>query len=158
MKIRKVKFRDLKKIYQLEQSVFGVNAFSKDLLSNLISNNFLFLKLVIGKFRKKIVGFIVVIKENKDKANIVNFLINPDFQKRGYGTLLLQKAIEYIRKLNEITKVILNVQVNNNIAIKLYEKFKFKKNPEILENYYQSGESAFLMELNMVSLQTKTYK
>ena len=59
----------------------------------------MFLKLVTGKFRKNITGFIVVIKENKDKANIVNFLINPKCQNRGYGTLLLQKAIEYLKTL-----------------------------------------------------------
>ena len=152
MKIKKVKFSDLKQIYQLEQKVFEKNAFSKDLLRKLISNNVLFLKLEIGKLRKNITGFIVVIKENKDKANIVNFLINPKFQNRGYGTLLLKKAIEYLKKLNEITKVVLNVQASNNIAINLYEKFKFKKDPNLLENYYQSGESAFLMELNIASL------
>jgi len=152
MKIKKVKFWDLKQIYQLEQKVFEINAFSKDLLRKLISNNVLFLKLEIGKLRKNITGFIVVIKENKDKANIVNFLINPKFQNRGYGTLLLKKAIEYLKKLNEITKVVLNVQASNNIAINLYEKFKFKKDPNLLENYYQSGESAFLMELNIASL------
>ena len=152
MKIKKVKFSDLKQIYQLEQKVFEKNAFSKDLLRKLISNNVLFLKLEIGKLRKNITGFIVVIKENKDKANIVNFLINPKFQNRGYGTLLLKKAIEYLKKLNEITKVVLNVQASNNIAINLYEKFKFKKDPNLLENYYQSGESAFLMELNITSL------
>jgi len=158
MNIKKVKFGDLKQIYQLEQKVFEVNAFSKDLLRKLISNNILFLKLKIGKFRKKIIGFIIVIKENEDKANIVNFLINQEFQNRGYGTLLLQKTIEYLKKLNFLTRVILNVQISNNIAIKLYEKFKFKKDPNVLENYYESGESAFLMELNIASLQTKTYK
>ncbi len=152
MKIKNVKFWDLKQIYQLEQKVFEENAFSKDLLKKLISNNIMFLKLEIGMLRKKITGFIVVIKDNKDRANIVNFLINPKFQNRGYGTFLLQKAIEYLRKLNEITKIVLNVQASNNNAIKLYEKFNFKKDPNVLENYYQSGESAFLMELNIVSL------
>lgn len=152
MKIKNVKFWDLKQIYQLEQKVFEENAFSKDLLKKLISNNIMFLKSEIGMLRKKITGFIVVIKDNKDRANIVNFLINPKFQNRGYGTLLLQKAIEYLKKLNEITKIVLNVQASNNNAIKLYEKFNFKKDPNVLENYYQSGESAFLMELNIASL------
>ncbi len=50
-----------------------------------------------------------------------------------------------------IKKIILNVQISNSSAIRLYEKFKFKKNPKILENYYQSGESAFLMELKLDS-------
>ncbi len=152
MKIKNVKFWDLKQLYQLEQKVFEANAFSKDLLKKLIFNNILFLKLKIGKFKKDMYGFIVAIKDNRDRANIVNFLINPEFQNKGYGTLLLQKALEYLKRLKEITKIVLNVQVSNNIAIKLYEKFNFKKDPNVLENYYQSGESAFLMELNIASL------
>ncbi|MFX1311814.1 MAG: GNAT family N-acetyltransferase [Promethearchaeota archaeon] len=152
MKIKNVKSRDLNQIYKLEKKVFEINAFSKNVLKKLINNNLLFLKLEINKLKKKIIGFIIIIKEKKDKANIVNFLITPEFQNKGYGTLLLNRAIKYLKKLNEIKKVILNVQVSNNIAIKLYEKFKFNKDPNVLENYYESGESAFLMELNIASL------
>ena len=42
MKIKNVKFWDLKQIYQLEQKVFEENAFSKDLLKKLISKFFLY--------------------------------------------------------------------------------------------------------------------
>jgi len=152
MEIKKVSLKDLRQIVNLEQRVFKKNAFSKDLMRNLLENSALFLKLESGKVKKKIIGFIIVIRDQKDRANIINFLIKPEFQNKGYGSYLLQKTIDEIKKSKDIQKIVLNVQISNSIAIKLYEKFKFKKNPEILKNYYQSGESAFLMELEINSL------
>jgi ribosomal protein S18 acetylase RimI-like enzyme len=49
--------------------------------------------------------------------------------------------------MGEIRKIVLNVQVNNTIAIRIYEKFNFKRHPNILEHYYQSGENSYVMEL-----------
>ena len=151
MEIKDIESRDLKKIVNLEQKIFKENAFAKDLLERLIEEHLFFFKLEVNKFKKQIIGFIIVIKDQKDSVNIVNFLIDPKFQNRGYGSYLLQYTIEKIKNLKIIKKIILNVQLNNKIAITLYEKFNFKRNPLILEKYYQSGEGAYLMELNIDS-------
>ncbi|NVM38564.1 MAG: GNAT family N-acetyltransferase [Candidatus Lokiarchaeota archaeon] len=153
MEIKDVDSRDLKKIVNLEQKIFKENAFSEDLMERLIEKNFFFLKLEINKLKKHIIGFIIVIKEKdrKDNVNIVNFLIDSKFQNRGYGSYLLQHVIEKIKNLKIIKKIILNVQLSNTIAITLYEKFNFKRNPLIVENYYHSGKDAYLMELNIYS-------
>ena len=151
MEIKNVDSRDLKKIVNLEQKIFKENAFSKDLMERLIEKNCFFLKLEINKLKKHIIGFIIVIKDQKDVVNIVNFLIDFKFQNRGYGSYLLEHTIEKIKNLKIIKKIILNVQLSNNIAIILYEKFNFKRNPLIVENYYQSGKNAYLMELDIDS-------
>lgn len=149
MKIKDVSIRDLRSISNLEHQIFKENAFSIKLVEKLIQQNTLFLKLEDGKIMKKLIGFIVVINDREDQVNIINFLIHPQFQSKGYGSLLLQETIERIKKrLKEIKKIVLNVQVNNSLAIKLYEKFNFQKNSKIIENYYQSGEDAYLMELS----------
>jgi len=149
MEIKQVKSRDLNDIVNLEQKIFKEDAFSKNLIKKLIKTNLLFLKLELNKVRKRIIGFIIVIKVRNDTVNIVNFLIDLKFQNKGYGSYLLQQTIEQIKKLNYIKKIVLNVQLSNSIAISLYEKFYFKRNPTILKEYYQSGESAYLMELNI---------
>ncbi len=95
------------------------------------------------------IGFVIVIKDRKDRANIINFLIDPKHQNRGHGAILLNKTIQKIKELNEIKSVILNVQVGNSIAIKLYQKFNFRISKKI-EKYYQSKEDAFLMELEFL--------
>ena len=128
MRIEDVKIRDLKKIMALETEIFKENAFSEKLM-------------------KKLIGFIIVIKDQIDRANIINLLIHTNFQYKGLGTLLLENVINKIKQLKEIRKVVLNVQESNLGAINLYKKFNFKMNPKIIKNYYQSGENAFLMEL-----------
>ena len=152
MKIKNINSRDLKQIMILEKEVFKENAFSKQLMEEFIHHNTLFLKLVNDKNKNELMGFIIVIRDRLDRVNIINFLINPRFQNKGYGALLLKNSLQKITQLKEIKKVVLNVQVSNSQAIKLYEKFNFRKNPEKIENYYQSGESAYLMEFDIDSL------
>ncbi len=44
-----------------------------------------------------LVGFIVALRHSDEFAFISNFLILPEFQKRGYGTLLLEFALEHLQ-------------------------------------------------------------
>jgi ribosomal-protein-alanine N-acetyltransferase len=152
MQIKNVKLEDLKKIMILQLEVFKKNAFTEKLLKDLIERNTFFLKLETNNNNNELIGFIIVIRDRVDRLNIVNFLINPKFQNKGLGSLLLKFTLEQIKEIKKIKRVALNVQESNIRAIRLYEKFKFKKHPKKIENYYQSGESAYLMELNIDSL------
>lgn len=151
LKISEVNHRDLVKIFNLEQDVFKKNAFPKKLLKKLMDKHRFFLKLEKGQLKRELVGFIIVLNDGKENVNIVNFLIKPNCQNKGYGSYLLQKTIDKIKTLKIIKKIVLNVQISNLKAIRMYEKFNFKRNPTILEDYYQSGESAYLMELDINS-------
>lgn len=152
IKIRSVESKDLKKIMILEQGTFKENAFSELLMEKLIERNFFFLKLEDDDIIDEIIGFIIVVRDRIDRVNIINFLIRQKYQGKGYGTLLLGNTLEKIKQFKEIKKVVLNVQISNSPAIKLYEKLHFIKHPKKIKNYYQSGESAFLMELDIDSL------
>ena len=148
MKIQKVTPDDLNEIYKLEEEVFGEDAFSMDLIMKLILSDNLFLKLVKGLFKREIIAFGIATKDRKNQVNIINFLVKPKFQKKGYGSKLLQELIQNIKELRKIKKIVLNVKSSNEIAIKLYEKYNFKI-VEKIENYYQSGDDSFLMEMNI---------
>ena len=152
MIIENINSKDFKKVMDLEREIFKGNAFSNDLMDKFFQyskeeRNTLFLKLEKNTTKKEFIGFIIIIKDRIDRVNIVNFLISPMFQNKGYGSFLLKKAIEKIKVMGEIKSIVLNVQVNNTIAIRIYEKFNFKKHPNILEHYYQSGENSYMMEL-----------
>ena len=147
MKIKEVKIRDLRKIFELEKILFKENAFSRETLKRLIEDHAFFLKIEIGKIKKTLAAFVIVIKDRKDRANIINFLVNPKYQNRGIGTILLRKTIEAIKPIEDIKKIVLNVNVKNQNAIKLYKKHQFEITKEI-NNYYNNGENSFLMELN----------
>jgi ribosomal-protein-alanine N-acetyltransferase len=148
MKINKVTLEDLIEIHNLEQKVFKDDAFAKDLIKKLIRRNTFFLKLEKSGFKRNIIGFVIIVKDRADRVNIVNFLIKPKYQNKGFGSLLLKHTLDKVRELGEIKRIVLNVKINNKMAIKLYEKFNFRI-IEKLENYYKSKESAYLMVLDM---------
>ena len=148
MKIKDVSLQDLNQIYKLEKLIFGEDAFSKDLIRKLIRRNIFFLKLEKKGLIKQLIGFAIAVKDRKDRINIINFLINPKFQNQGYGSYLLNEIIKRVKELDEIIQIVLNVKVNNEAAIHLYEKFRFKIVKRI-DNYYRSGDAGFLMELDL---------
>lgn len=147
MIIKKVTSRDLKKIRELESVVFGKDAFSEKLIKKLIKENLFFLKLEKSSIKKHLIGFVIVIMDQKDYANIINFLINPKYQNKGYGSFLLNQTILKIKEFDKVKKIILNVNINNSSAIKLYEKFGFRIMQKI-NNYYHLKDTAYLMELD----------
>jgi len=151
MRVKEVQNKDLRKIIKLEKKIFKENAFSKNLLRKLTQQNLIFHKIESDVLFKKLIGFIILIKDMKDRANLINFLINPEYQGKGYGSFLLNNTLKIIQsKSKEIKKIILNVNIDNINAIQLYRKFDFQIVAKI-ENYYQNGDAAYLMELNLTS-------
>jgi ribosomal-protein-alanine N-acetyltransferase len=148
MIIERVQLSDLENIMKMEKKAFKEDAFSKETIKKLIVQNTLFLKILDNNASKKFIGFIIAIKDDEDSINIINFLIRKKYQKHGYGSFLLRDALEKIKKLKRIKKIILNVKTSNINAIDLYKKFNFQIIGKI-ERYYRQNESAYLMQLKI---------
>lgn len=90
-----------------------------------------------------ILGYIVI-DIIYDKIEIVDLFVKKEARNRKIGTDMLEYVISLAKSLNAYN-ITLEVNVNNKIAIKLYEKFKFKK-IAIRKSYYK-GVDGILMEL-----------
>lgn len=148
MQIEKVNLDDLDKIMKMEKEAFKSDSFSKETMKKLILQSTLFLKLIKKHDKQKLLGFIIIIQDDLDRLNIINFLINKKYQNKGFGSYLLTKTLEIVKQINGIKKIVLNVKTKNRAAIKLYEEFNFRIIREI-ENYYRNQENAYLMELDL---------
>ena len=146
IRVENVLFEDLDEIYNLERITFNEDAFSKHILRSLISHNTLFLKAINEK--NKIIGFVIALQESVYIINIINFLIDKDYQNKGFGGILLDLTINKIKQIPLIKKIILNVNTKNTTAQKLYSKFNFRITQKV-ENYYHNNENAYLMELDL---------
>lgn len=133
---------------KMEKEAFKSDSFSKEFMKKLILQSTLFLKLIKKQVKQKILGFIIIIQDDLNRLNIINFLISKKNQNKGYGSYLLTKTLEIVRQINGIKKIVLNVKTKNETAIKLYEEFNFRIVREI-ENYYRNQENAYLMELDL---------
>jgi len=85
-----------------------------------------------------LIGFIIALVATKESANIVTVDVDPRFRKQGIGSRLLQAVMGILKKW-KITKITLQVSVDNTLAIKFYQKHGFNI-MEILPNYYPTTD------------------
>ena len=146
MNIRKAKISDLEAIKEIEDESF-INPFTKeDLLYEISQNpvsNFLVLEkdgLVVG-FLDYWVTF--------DSATIDQIAVKKSERNQGFAKILLEKSINDLKELGEVSFFTLEVRTSNELAINLYKSFGFQK-VTIKEKYYDDGEDAIYMIKGLV--------
>lgn len=82
------------------------------------------------------------------EVGITEIAIDKRFREKGLAKELLEKSIEEMR-LNGIKSVILYVNINNEPAIRLYEKLGFQKTKE-LKDICGRNEICFEMKLKLM--------
>jgi len=103
-----------------------------------ISVNNPYLRGIILEKNKKM-GFILY-EDIYDRAEIDYIYIFPKYQNKKYGSKILSYLIKV---LNDRKNITLEVNVNNEFAIKLYKKYGFKI-ISIRKKYYKN-EDGYLM-------------
>ena len=99
---------------------------------------------IIAKIDDEIVGFAGFLKIC-DEANIMNIVTKVDKRHLGIGSKLMQALIDEAKKQN-LTSITLEVNDKNFQAIKLYEKFGFKR-IGLRKKYYNNTVDAIIMSL-----------
>lgn len=89
---------------------------------------------IIAKQNNEIIGFagITIIL---DVADITNIVVKKNFRGKGISKILLENLIT-LCKLNKCSKINLEVNEKNTIAINLYKKYNFKQ-VGMRKNYYK---------------------
>lgn len=136
--ITKMDISDILEVKNLE-TFQNINILSKKSMKNdLNDNNYLYF---IAKLDNEIIGYIAISKI-LDIVDILSVVVKEEYKRKGVATLLL----EYIFKLDNVSKIMLEVRKSNTIAQTLYEKLDFKK-IHTRENYYsENHEDAYIYE------------
>lgn len=71
----------------------------------------------------------------KSKLAISKFGISREYQKMGFGDILLKASIEWVKKYTDYKVLYIGVEKKNEIAQKLYKKNGFKPNREVSHSY-----------------------
>lgn len=95
------------------------------------------------------VGFLMV-KDNRHAWEIMQIVIDPSFQRKGFAKKLLMTVIDQARQesrmLTSDIHLQLEVRSSNRAAIALYQQCGFIE-VSIRKKYYHNGEDAILMDL-----------
>lgn len=137
--VRKMEFRDIKKVVELEE---------KYLLESLGE------KLLASELSEKNNGVSFYVIENDDvvigyigryyffqEVEVLNFVVDESYQRQGYGQKLFDKMVE---DMKDVKKITLEVRASNIKGINFYTKNGFKQ-VGVRKRYYKNGEDALLL-------------
>lgn len=138
--IRIAKECDLDDIIKIERDCFARPYSGELILQDLRGDK---VKTFVYAENETIVGFISVYVF-LDEANLQQIAVESKHRNKGIASALLQYVINYL-KHQPVVKFYLEVNENNLIAIKTYEKFGFKK--VVTRKNYYGNQNALVYEL-----------
>jgi ribosomal-protein-alanine acetyltransferase len=140
MEIQTASLRDLAALRRLEHACFEKDAWPLlDLVAVLTWPEVVRLKAVEDG---EMVGFVVGDPRSSQGVAWVSTIgVDPRFQRRGIGRLLLRACEEQIKE----PRMKLSVRSSNHGAIALYEKEGYRM-VDVWRNYYSDDEDALVME------------
>jgi ribosomal-protein-alanine N-acetyltransferase len=143
--IRRLGMTDVDRIYEIEQLAYPF-PWSRGVFEDCLRVGCACFGLQIGK---DLAGY-TIFNWAAGEAHLLNLCIHPEWQQRGYGSLLLEYVINHVARL-DIETMFLEVRVSNPSAVNLYKNRGFMvigRRP----SYYQAGEGredAIVMRLQL---------
>jgi ribosomal protein S18 acetylase RimI-like enzyme len=137
--VSEYEFKDIPQINELGKTLNS--NFKKLFHINELNNNE---KIYVYKEKKEILGFLQI-AINYEIVDILNIVVKDNQKNRGIGSLLMDYMITELPK--DVKKILLEVNENNEEAIRFYLKFNFQIINE-RKNYYRTN-SAYIMERNL---------
>lgn len=145
--IRRLGIDDIDRIYEIEQLAYPF-PWSRGIFEDCLRVGYICFGLQVGKV---LAGY-TILSWGAGEAHLLNLCIHPDWQSRGYGSLLLEYAINQVARL-EGSAILLEVRTSNPRAARLYENRGFRVIGR-RASYYQAGdkrEDAIVMRLELRS-------
>lgn len=150
MELRNFLSDDLDDIVTLERHAFQVGAYTKSMLSNIFSTRGSFNVLMLEN--GKVVAYIIALPLDKDSADVESIAVDPDYQEKGLGTILMEKIEEMMLERGYRTSV-LEVRDLNDKAISFYRNRGYsitKHMATYYHEFYKGSKGAYRMEKNLI--------
>lgn len=137
------KTSNIDEILEIENACFPQTHWSKEILQEELSSNYKF--YYIAKYDGQNIAYIGYEKID-DAMNIQKVATMEDFRNCGVASKLVSFVLDKFIS-DDVNKILLEVDVNNKPAIKLYEKMGFNTISK-RDNYYKNGDACFIMIKN----------
>lgn len=96
-------------------------------------------KIIVYEENDRIIGFLTYYK-NYEIIDLLNIAVCREYQRRG----IANKLIDYLTKISDVEKIMLEVKTTNTVAIEFYKACGFTV-LRTIKNYYD-GVDAYAME------------
>jgi len=139
--IRPARREDLGEVLRLEYKCFR-DPYPMDLLMHLWETNPM--SFLVAEMGGKIVGYAIGTIRWGDVGHVLNIGVDPQHRRRGVGTALMQRLMDYFKKRG-VNKVRLEARESNIGARQFYSFLGFSEVGKV-PYYYSDGEAAILFE------------
>jgi [ribosomal protein S18]-alanine N-acetyltransferase len=140
IEIRTLELADLSAIESIEQRAYPT-PWSRSMFASELAKP---TSICLGAFEGlDLIGY-VVNSRYVDAWHVMNVAVDPEFQRRGVATRLLERLVELTRD-DERRGYTLEVRVTNEEAINLYEKLGFESRGVRRGYYTDNREDALIM-------------
>jgi len=146
MSIRDLTISDLDSIAELDRLCFPPPiAFSRHMFEECLTSDYC--QCFGLKKDHKLVAFAVIAFSGIDSIQIITVDVHPAHRRAGIADSLMAE-IEARARAEEVHRISLQVSVDNEIAILLYEKWGFEVKARI-NDYYGRGKNAYHMDRSL---------
>jgi ribosomal-protein-alanine N-acetyltransferase len=140
IEIRRLSIGDLNDIEEIEQRAYKT-PWSRSMFASELAKG---TSICLGAFEgDRLVGY-VVNSRYVDAWHVMNVAVDPDYQRRGIATRLLERLFELTGGDDE-RGYTLEVRVSNRSAIELYERLGFERHGLRRGYYTDNREDALIM-------------
>ena len=140
IEIRRLSIGDLPEIEEIERRAYKT-PWSRSMFASELAKG---TSICLGAFEgDQIVGYIVN-SRYVDAWHVMNVAVDPDYQRRGIATRLLERLFELTDE-DDGRGYTLEVRVSNREAIRLYEKLGFERHGIRRGYYTDNREDALIM-------------
>lgn len=156
-RLRPLSSADFDRVLQLERVLFGAGAWTYGMLADELAALGRWYVVaeptgpdaaaVYGAGPKPVVGYAGLWFDG-DVAQVMTIGVDPHYQRHGVGRALLEALVDRSRRLRA-SALLLEVRVDNEPALALYERFGFER-IGLRRRYYQpEDKDAFTMRLDL---------
>ena len=127
---------DLDQVLKIDNSLFELDKYSIQTFKDAIENDTQ--KLIVASADNNVVGYILF-SYIMDEAELLKIGVTTQYQRLGVGKLLHDSMLQNLKE-QSVKNIFLEVRIDNNSAIKFYEKNGYEK-VTIREKYYQGTDA-----------------
>jgi len=136
--------RDMPDVLGTEETSFEFPWTEEDFLRCLRQRNCIGMVIEQGE---KVIGFMIY-ELHKQRLNILNFAVHPDFRRMGLGSLMVGKLIGKLSG-HRRTRITLEIRETNLCAQVFFRSLGFKA-VRVMRKYFEdTGEDAFVLNYRL---------
>lgn len=136
--------RDMPEVLEIERQSFEFAWCEEDFLYCLRER---YCIGMVAEYNHRIMGFMIC-ELHKAKIHILNFAVDPEFQRQTIGTQMIEKLVDKLTQ-QQRQEIVLEVRESNLRAQLFFKKMGFKAVLVLRNHYDDTNEDAYVMKFNL---------